>query len=216
MTTDAPTNSGLPRGERDDEAPRVEVTPAAVERLKMLIATTPGPPVAGIRLQIARRTGEGFEHQLMMVDEGAEPEDDDALEVDGLTLYVEDRNADYLDGVRVDYRYKGEGVNGFEFTNPNPVWFDEVAMRVQSLLDEQINPAIAAHGGYVELIDVDPAAGTAFIELGGGCQGCGMADVTLKQGIEVTIREAIPDIERVLDATDHAAGTNPYFQPSKK
>ena len=88
MTTEPVDTAGLPTGERDDEVAEVELTPAALERLKMLIATTPGPPVAGIRLQIARRTPEGFEHQLMMVDEGAEPEDDDVLDIDGLTLYV--------------------------------------------------------------------------------------------------------------------------------
>ena len=198
----------------DDYTPDIELTPAAVERLRALVANTPPPPVAGIRLQIARRTPEGFEHQLIMLDEGHEPEEDDVIDLGGLLFYIEDRNADYLDGVRIDYRYKGEGVNGFEFDNPNPIWFDEIAARVQSLLDEQINPSIASHGGYVELVDVE--GDTAYIELGGGCQGCGMADVTLKQGIEVAIREAIPDIEHVLDATDHAAGANPYFKSAKK
>ena len=76
------------------------------------------------------------------------------------------------------------------------------------------DPGIASHGGYVDLVGVEGPV--AYIQLGGGCQGCGLADVTLKQGIEVAVKEAVPEIEEVADATDHDAGTNPYFQPSKK
>ena len=86
--------------------------------------------------------------------------------------------------------------------------------RVQEVLDTQINPAVAAHGGHVELIDV--LGNTVFLKLGGGCQGCGQADVTLKQGIEVEIRAAVPEVGDILDSTDHAAGRNPYYTPSKK
>lgn len=85
---------------------------------------------------------------------------------------------------------------------------------VQRIIDQQINPAVASHGGYITLIDVKED--TVFVELGGGCQGCGMASMTLKQGIERAIREEVPSITTVLDVTDHAAGTNPYYQPSKK
>ena len=87
-------------------------------------------------------------------------------------------------------------------------------MRIQELFDQSINPGIASHGGFVDLLGIEGK--TAYIRLGGGCQGCGMADVTLKQGIEVAIKEAVPEIEEVADATDHDAGTNPYFQPAKK
>ena len=88
-----------------------------------------------------------------------------------------------------------------------------MALAVQKVIDEDINPAVASHGGVVTLLDVRDA--TAYIQLGGGCQGCGMADVTLKQGIEVRIREMVPSILGVVDTTDHAEGSNPYFRPSK-
>jgi Fe/S biogenesis protein NfuA len=88
-----------------------------------------------------------------------------------------------------------------------------VALAVRQLLDEEINPAVAAHGGSVALLEVRDQR--AYIQLGGGCQGCGMADVTLKQGIEVRIRERIPEIVEVVDTTDHAGGSNPYYRPSK-
>jgi Fe-S cluster biogenesis protein NfuA len=81
------------------------------------------------------------------------------------------------------------------------------------VIDTKINPGVAMHGGYVTLLDVKDDI--AYVALGGGCQGCGMANVTLKQGIEVIIREAVPEIHQVIDSTDHAGGTNPYYQPSK-
>jgi Fe/S biogenesis protein NfuA len=108
-----------------------------------------------------------------------------------------------------------EGIHqsGFQIDNPNSVWTDPRAKAVQEVIDSKINPGVAMHGGYVTLLDVKEDV--AYVALGGGCQGCGMANVTLKQGIEVIIREAVPEIRQVIDTTDHAGGTNPYYQPSK-
>lgn len=87
------------------------------------------------------------------------------------------------------------------------------ALAVKKVLDMEINPAVASHGGYISLVDVKDHI--AYIRLGGGCQGCGMANVTLKQGVVVAIKKAVPDILEVLDVTDHAGGRNPYFTPGK-
>jgi NFU1 iron-sulfur cluster scaffold homolog, mitochondrial len=84
---------------------------------------------------------------------------------------------------------------------------------ISELLDREINPSVAQHGGYVELIDVKK--NNVFIRLGGGCQGCGAADVTLKQGIEKAIRNLVPRVGEILDTTDHASGRNPYYAPAK-
>lgn len=89
----------------------------------------------------------------------------------------------------------------------------EIRTKVQQLLEREINPALGMHGGWVQLIDVKK--NSIYLRLGGGCQGCGAADVTLKQGIERSIREKIPEVGEVLDTTDHAAGRNPYYQPRK-
>lgn len=89
-----------------------------------------------------------------------------------------------------------------------------VAERVQRVLTDHINPSIAAHGGTAQLVAVDDT--TAYLRLGGGCVGCGMASVTLSQGITVAIKEAVPEITDVVDVTDHASGTNPYFEAAKK
>lgn len=96
---------------------------------------------------------------------------------------------------------------------PKPGLQTEAGIEVQRVLDEQINPSVASHGGHIALVDVQ--GDTAYIRLEGGCQGCGMANVTLKQGVEVAIKRSVPSINEVLDTTDHAGGTNPYFQPGK-
>lgn len=100
-----------------------------------------------------------------------------------------------------------------EDTSDKPGMRTPEAEAIQKILAERINPAVAAHGGYISLVDVQDD--TAYIRLEGGCQGCGMADVTLKQGIEEEIKRCVPEIATVLDVTDHAGGTNPYFQPGK-
>src|SRR5437773_8429109 len=89
----------------------------------------------------------------------------------------------------------------------------EIQKKIQLLLDTDIKPAVSMHGGWVELIDVKK--NSVYIRMGGGCQGCGAADVTLKMGIEKSIRGLVPQVGEILDTTDHAAGRNPYYQPSK-
>jgi Fe/S biogenesis protein NfuA len=90
----------------------------------------------------------------------------------------------------------------------------DIARRVVAVLERDVNPSIAAHGGHAELVGIEGA--TAYLRLGGGCQGCGMATVTLSQGIEVAITDAVPEIDAIVDVTDHASGSNPYFEPAKK
>ena len=90
---------------------------------------------------------------------------------------------------------------------------DQLRQKIQQILNEQINPGVASHGGFVELIDVTD--NNVFLRMGGGCQGCGAADVTLKMGVERLLREELPQIQNVFDATDHAAGQNPYYTASK-
>ncbi|MEW6732778.1 MAG: NifU family protein [Acidobacteriota bacterium] len=85
--------------------------------------------------------------------------------------------------------------------------------KVQHVLDSQINPNLASHGGYVELISVEN--NNIYLRMGGGCQGCGAADMTLKMGVERMIREEVPSVGMVLDVTDHASGQNPYYSPAK-
>ena len=84
-----------------------------------------------------------------------------------------------------------------------------VFVRLQNTLNEEVNPMIASHGGFIEVLDYKE--GTAFISMQGGCQGCGMASVTLREGVERSLRNRVPELQQILDTTDHAAGTNPYY-----
>ena len=131
------------------------------------------------------------------------------LEMEGAAIALKDRIATMLR----HYLPEVEGVRDFRDAAPKPGLDTPEAAAIRDLLDERINPAVAAHGGHVSLVDVKYR--TAYIRLEGGCQGCGMADVTLKQGIEIEIKQTVPTIQAVLDVTDHAGGTNPYYQPGK-
>jgi len=106
-----------------------------------------------------------------------------------------------------------EAVKDHRDALPKPGLETPEGKAIQELLEEQVNPAVAAHGGHISLVDVQDD--TAYIRLEGGCQGCGMADVTLKQGVATQIHRVAPRITNVLDVSDHAGGTNPYYQPGK-
>ena len=196
-----------------DQVPAITITPAASEKLHEVVGSQ-GRPVAGLRLQITGRMNGEFQHVLSVVNAGAERAGDLVTEVDGLRIFLDAGSVPYLDGLQVGYEYRGPNVSGLQFMNPNPLWHDEREVQIQTLFDDHINPAIASHGGWVTLLGVEGT--TAYVELGGGCQGCGLADVTLKNGIEATILEEVEGIERVVDKTDHDAGQNPYHTPSKK
>lgn len=165
-----------------------------------------------LRVAIKGRGPGGFRYDLRFEAEEDKGAEDIVIDAGGFQVFIDPESAPNLKGATVDF-VDGIHESGFKIDNPNPPWTDPKARAVQELIDTQINPTVAMHGGHVTLLDVKDD--TAYIALGGGCQGCGMADVTLKQGIEVMIREAVPEIRRIIDTTDHAAGTNPYYQPSK-
>ncbi len=112
-----------------------------------------------------------------------------------------------------DFLSSGESAVSDKFREAIPST-DEIRERVQDVLDTEINPSVAEHGGVIRLIDVKD--NVVYIQMGGGCQGCGQADVTLKFGIETAIRAAVDGVGDILDVTDHASGRNPYYVPSAK
>ncbi len=165
-----------------------------------------------LRVAIRGRGPGGFQYEIQFVGESERGADDTVIDAGGVRVVVDPESAPNLKGVTIDY-VDGVYESGFKFDNPNSLWTDPKAQTVQDVIDTQINPGVASHGGHVSLLDVKDDI--AYIALGGGCQGCGMADVTLKQGIEVMIKEAIPEIRQIIDTTDHASGKNPFFQPAK-
>jgi Fe/S biogenesis protein NfuA len=141
-------------------------------------------------------------------------ENDVVVAQEGFKLLVDGFSFHLLRGASVDF-VRGMSGGGFSVDNPNEPdpSSDPLFARVQRFIDDQVNPGVATHGGHVTLLEVKK--GIAYVELGGGCQGCGMVDVTLKQGIERMLKEQIPEIESVYDTTDHASGSNPYFTQGK-
>ncbi len=189
----------------------VQFTERAREKVKGFMASR-GKDGAALRVGIQGRTSNGFNYAMNIVDLDDKDATDLVLDIGEFHTLIDSMSLENLRGATIDFVETGAG-SGFQIENPNPVWRDEIALLVQNVIDTQINPGVASHGGVVELVDVKD--NIAYVRLGGGCQGCGMADVTLKQGIETMIKEAVPSIQAVLDSTDHASGSNPYYRPSK-
>lgn len=189
----------------------IRVTDAARDKI-LALRDSRGLDESLLRLGIRGRGPGGFLYSLAFATPDSEQPDDIRLASNQVTLLVDGESLDNLQGAIVDFVDTPEET-GFRVENPNPLWRDPTSTAVQQVMDSKINPALASHGGFVQLLKVDGS--TAYVALGGGCQGCGMVDVTLKQGIEVMLKQEVPAIERVVDTTDHAGGTNPYYTPSK-
>ena len=189
----------------------ITVTDAAREEIVTLMEKQK-QSIKGVRIKAEALSPLQANFRLRFVAGGQEEEADVITKYEGFNIYVDPESLAYVEEVTVDFVESLAG-RGFKIENPNKVpahLKGTVAEKVQAIIDEKINPQIASHGGHLALLDVKET--TAYVEFGGGCQGCGMADVTLKQGVEVLIKEACPEIEEILDVTDHADGTNPYFQ----
>ena len=185
----------------------LQITEKAREMLDKFAEQADDDDVA-LKIVILGRGPKGFQYDLQLIGSDDALDDDIETEVDGLVVFVGSRSAPYLDGTVLDYKETLMG-GGFSFENPNPLWIDDVSKSVAHVIESEVNPLVAAHGGHVDLVGVDD--GKAMISFGGGCQGCGMVDVTLKEGIEVMITEGVPEITAVVDLTDHDAGTNPFY-----
>lgn len=156
---------------------------------------------------------------LTLVDTAERIDDERTVDGGGFSVLVLEKDVAVLDGATVDYV---ERVNesGFEVRPAEGVVptaeerradtpKGEIADRVREVLDEQVNPAIAAHGGLISLVDVEET--DIYVEMSGGCQGCALSRMTLRQGVERMLREAVPELTAVHDITDHASGENPYL-----
>lgn len=163
-------------------------------------ALYPGTAKADVRLEFAEKSDlDGNEW---------------AVDCTGFTLFVDGDSASYLDGAEIDYRVNATGgelnIRAPKIKGSAPADGASIPERVRWLLDNEINPQLASHKGNVRLDSVT-ADNVVLLRFGGGCHGCGMADVTLKQGIEKTLMAKIPEITAVRDATDHSTGEAPYI-----
>ena len=204
--------------------PVLSITDTALARILDLISDEPDGDELALEIRIAGVRDGQFNYELAMIG----PQDispADHREAHGLlTVVIPAESVENVTGATLD-ESRDLLKPGLILDNPNrpspriatdgpPADLSgPVEQRVVQVLDQQINPSIAAHGGVAELVAVE--GGTAYLRLGGGCQGCGMASVTLSQGIERAIKEAIPEITTIIDVTDHASGQNPYYEAAK-
>lgn len=229
--------------EHTDE-PLLAITEQAIEKIVEFRASADDPEGEALWVEVSGVSGGKYVYKIFLNDlRGTGPADVTERHGD-LMLVVPKSSVEKLRNATIDWSERPDG-SGFSVVNPNkppaakaaptelpmmspaapaaspPIKAEppadlsgDVAQRVNQVLEQQVNPAIAAHGGHAELVAIEDDA--AYLRLGGGCQGCGMATVTLSQGIEVAIKEAVPELDRVVDVTDHATGTNPYFEAAKK
>jgi Fe/S biogenesis protein NfuA len=189
----------------------INITEAAKNKILALIQAENQPGLA-LRVSVAGRGPNGFEYGLEFTKETEKNPEDVIVDAGAFRVLIDAKSAEKLKGASIDF-VTGLYGSGFKIENPNSIWSDAAAAAVQRVIDNEINPGVASHGGFVTLLDVKD--NVAYIALGGGCQGCGMADVTLRQGIEVMIKQAVPQITQIIDTTDHAGGANPYYQQAK-
>ena len=201
------------------------VNPRALSKLLEIRDTEPDAAELGLVLSISGIDGATFTYEMVLM-RSADAAPDDYTEQHGeLTVIIPKADLENLRGAEMTM--SGDLLNpGLRLNNPNSpsprIMSDApitdlsgpVAEQVVQVIDTLINPAIAAHGGMAEVVAVEDS--TVYVRLGGGCQGCGMAAVTLSQGIEETIRNSVPEITKVVDVTDHAEGTNHYYEQAKK
>jgi len=179
-------------------------------------------------VEVTGTRGAGYAYDLYFSELNLAPSDA-AIGRDGeVTIVIPAASVERLRGSRLEFASEGGG--GLVLVNPNSPSPEEsnpgvpadilalgidgpLAVLAVTVLEEQVNPSIASHGGRADLIALDEAKKTAYVKLSGGCQGCAMSRMTLTQGIETMLREAIPELVSVLDVTDHASGVNPFYAP---
>jgi Fe/S biogenesis protein NfuA len=192
----------------------VTVTEPAVEQLLQLRDAEPEGDRLGVRIEVLSDEGTDFTYDLSFQIVTKSDITDVVRTTNGLKVIVPAKDVPNLEGATLDYE-----VDGLVLRNPNrpkPVQLgtltidDELAAQVREIVDAEVNPALAAHGGYITFVGHDQE-GRAYVTMGGGCHGCSMSRMTMLQGVQTMIIEAVPGIDKVIDATDHSTGENPYY-----
>ncbi|WGL16949.1 Fe-S biogenesis protein NfuA [Microbulbifer bruguierae] len=191
----------------------VTITDSAQEYLRDLLAKQDCEGIA-IRMFVSNPGTPNAETCIAYCRPGEEKEGDVSLELDGLKAYFEGRSIPYLDEARVDYSSDKMG-GQLTIRAPNsrmPKVTDDSPLedRINYVLYSDVNPGLASHGGQVSLVEVTEDM-YAVLKFGGGCQGCGMVDMTLKEGVEKTLKEKIPELAGVKDITDHTDKSQAYY-----
>ncbi len=196
----------------------IELTETAKEQITAALEQQEGKTILRVEAQ-TNGTSE-FAYGMKLISEEEVTEEDTLVDHGTLKIAIAPNSQEYLKGATIDYEDKIVK-SGFKFINPNKPEVPQlgagpradltgpVAERIQRLFDTELNPAVASHGGEIHFHGIED--NKVYLSFGGGCHGCGMVDVTLKQGVEQRIRELIPEVEEIIDTTDHATGENPFY-----
>ncbi len=192
----------------------IDISERAQQHFLTLLAQQGGDGL-GIRLRVMDAGTPAANCELEFCERADLTGNEWVIECAGFQFYVEGDSAHWLDGATIDYEPNPTGgqlnIRAPGIKGKQPGADAGLIERVQYVLESEINPRLASHGGRVSLREID-ADGVVMLQFGGGCHGCGMVDVTLKQGVEKTLRERVPEISAVRDATDHASGAKPYYE----
>lgn len=205
----------------------VEVTPEAATIVIDAIAAEPAPETLALWLEVRGVEQTRYLYDLYFAAFADASDADARYESNGVRVVVPEASIAKLTNARLEYSEDNGG--GLVMVNPNAPSAAEIApgvpenvlalgletdlaVRAIAILEEQVNPSIASHGGRADLVAFDVDGGIAYLALSGGCQGCAMSRATLSQGIEVALKEGMPEIVEVVDVTDHATGANPYYE----
>jgi len=191
----------------------VTFSDTASERIRNYIEEDDTPRLA-VRVSVQSASPIAPEYEMALIEPDEWREEDVSFDGGGFEVVIDPESAKILRGTTIDWVESLHG-SGFKFENPNlrPLGSEPLegplVDRVKRIIDERVNPGVAMHGGRVALVDI--RENVVYVSMGGGCQGCGMAGVTLTQGIKEMIKEAAPEVVDVRDVTDHASGANPYY-----
>ncbi len=179
-----------------------------------------GSEKKALRVEVKLGGAADFVYSMQLIGPEEKQSQDVVEDAGGFEVVMDPTSAKNMEGATINYE-DGIVQSGFKVDNPNkpespslgsgerPDLTGPTPQKVQRLIDTELNPAVAAHGGIISLVGLRD--NKVYLSFGGGCHGCGMVDVTLKQGVEARIKEVIPEIEEVVDTTDHTSGTDPFY-----
>ena len=195
----------------------VEFTAVARDTVRRFMQANEDTSFA-VRIRVGSPSPLDPRYEITLIEHHEKSEEDFVFDDLGFEVVMDPESAKILDGARIDW-IETLMESGFKVENPNLVPIGSkplegpLADRVKQAIDLYVNPGVAQHGGHVTLVDVRDDI--VYLQMGGGCQGCGMASVTLSQGIERILREQVPEIAGIQDVTNHSAGDSPYFAAAK-
>jgi Fe/S biogenesis protein NfuA len=214
MTQRSPL-AGLATDTPPPSEPIIEITEAALAKLVDLRAEEPDADQLGLRLEVVSRPGEDFRYELGFEEVLSAAFTDEVRTHGTLKVMIPGKHVDSLAGATLDFTES----QGLVIRNPNRpaapdieglIGDDELSAQVRELVANEVNPALAVHGGFVTYVGHN-GEGTAYMTMGGGCHGCSMSRMTMLDGVQTMLAESVPEIIAVKDLTDHATGENPYY-----